>query len=283
MLTNMNCRVKPIIKWAGGKSQLIHELLRFKPDDFENYYEPFLGSGSFFFALSPKKKVYLNDINPTLINLYKLVRDYPQFLIDKLEKYQLEYNSKSEEEQKKLYYEKRSLYNELKHGNKERITLFIFLNKTGFNGMYRESSNGKYNIPFGKHKKVTLYNENNIFLMSKAVKNSVITAKDCKSVIKTAKANDFIYLDPPYHPITKTANFTSYSKDNFGIQDQKDLANIAKTLSKKGCKIMISNSESHFIRGLYKDFNFHEVKANRFINCKSDARGKINELIITNY
>jgi DNA adenine methylase len=276
-------RIKPIVKWAGGKSQLITALLDKTPDDFNDYYEPFFGSGAYFFALNPDGNVFINDINKTLMNLYRIAKENPEELTDKLRIIQEEYNSLFDEKKSDYYYEKRKLFNTLEHHDTERIALFVFLNKTGYNGMYRESSDGSYNIPFGKQKTASLINNGDLLKLSERLAKAKITDGDYLKVIDNAKMGDFIYLDPPYHPVTRTANFTSYNKNDFGEKDQIKLAKAISKLTKRGCKIMLSNSDADFIKDLYKDFYIYEVEANRFINCKAESRGKVKELIIANY
>jgi DNA adenine methylase len=275
---------KPFIKWAGGKRQLIPELLEHIPKSFNNYFEPFLGGGALFFELYnlgilKGKKVYLSDINEELINAYKVIRDYPNELIKLLKEFKAKHN-------KEFYYQIRELDRNENYKNLDTITKaarFIYLNKTCFNGLYRVNKKGFFNVPMGKYKDPKIVDEENIRAVSYALKDVILKTCDYKESLKFTNENDFIYLDPPYYPLTDTANFTSYSQNNFLENEQIELFETFKNLNNKNCYILESNSDTEFIKNLYKEFYVKEVFANRAINSKATKRGKITELLIRNY
>lgn len=274
---------KPFLKWVGGKTQLLGQIHQYLPEKFNEYYEPFLGGGAVFFSLNPKK-AYLNDLNPHLMDLYKHVRDNLKGLINELDKLQDEYVTLEHEDRKKLYYKKRDEYNQIKYkANIKKSALLIFLNKTGFNGMYRENPRGEFNIPHGRNGLKKLYNLDQIKDASMALKSAELSAEPYNVAIAKAKKGDFIYLDPPYWPLTKTANFTNYIGQDFVIEEQHILKDFIDELTDLGCKVMMSNSNTDMLKTLYNKYNIYEVSANRFINCKPNGRGKITELLITNY
>jgi DNA adenine methylase len=269
---------KPFIKWAGGKRQLISQLLKYSPIKFSDYYEAFLGGGALFFKLSCLGKIshaHLNDSNKILIDTYKTVKEKPKDLIAELK-------SVKYKNDKETFYEIRK---EQPTDLIEATARFIYLNKTAFNGLYRVNSKDEFNVPFGKYKNPKILDEENILAVSEALQKDTLTNVDFKEAVKSAKAGDFVYLDPPYNPLSKTSSFTSYTKENFGLEDQKRLAKTFKELHDKGCSVMLSNSHSHLILDLYKEFsmNIIPVLATRMINCKAEGRGKIKEVIITNY
>lgn len=263
--------VKPFIKWVGGKTQLLPELLKYIPASYGTYYEPFLGGAALFFALNPKKAV-LSDSNSLLVNAYKNVRDNPAGI--KLLLNELRVN-------KQTYYQQREFINEkVEKLDLEKAASFIYLNKTCFNGLWRENSSGKFNVPYGGDRNVNFYNEHGLMLCCAALKDKKIlnqSYEDCKN---TAKSGDLIYFDPPYAPIN-AQSFKKYTSKDFGEQDQINLRDLAEELKSRGCHVILSNSDVPFIRELYRSFDIHEVQARRSVNSKGDARGKIGELIIT--
>ena len=267
---------KPFFKWAGGKRQLLNHLLHYSPSKFNNYFEPFLGGGALFFKLSQQnkiKKCYLNDFNKIIVDSYQVVKDNPKELIKELK------NGKYKND-KETFLQIRA--EEPK--NKIKATArFLYLNKTAFNGLYRVNSKDKFNVPFGKYANPTICDEKNILAVSKALQKDELTCGDFEQAVKKAKKGDFVYFDPPYAPLSKTSSFTKYTKDDFNESDQQRLAETFKQLDKKGCFVMLSNSYAPLILDLYKDFNINVVKATRMINCKAEGRGKIEEVIITNY
>ncbi len=275
---------KPFVKWVGGKRQLIPELLKYIPKNFNNYFEPFVGGGALFFELYnlgilKNKKVFLFDINEELINAYKIIRDYPNELIEKLKEFKSKHN-------KEFYYQIRELDrtdNYKKLNNIIKAARFIYLNKTCFNGLYRVNKKGYFNVPMGKYKTPKILDENNILLVSKALQNTIIKHSDYKKVLEYAQKEDFIYFDPPYYPLTETSNFTSYTQEKFLKKEQIELFETFDILSQKGCFVLESNSDTKFINNLYNKFKIKKVFANRSINSKANNRGKITEVLIRNY
>ena len=267
---------KPFVKWAGGKTRLLQDLLADVPLKFENYFEPFVGGGALFFklcSLGRIKKAFLNDSNKDLMTAYEVIKTKPYELIKEL----ASPNYKNSEE---TYYEIRAK----EPTNKvQQAARFIYLNKTAYNGLYRVNSQGKFNVPFGKYENPKILDMENILSVSKALQTDELTCIDFEQAVEKAKEKDFVYLDPPYHPISKTSSFTSYTRENFTEKDQKRLFKCFQLLDEKGCFVMLSNSCAPLIEELYKDYNISVVMAGRAISCKGEGRGKINEFLITNY
>jgi DNA adenine methylase len=285
-----NCRVlyqtpgcHPFVKWAGGKSQLIPQIIRLMPSRFARYFEPFLGGGAVFFhTASYNRNAFLSDINVDLINAYKIIRNNVEELITALKYHQDEY-SKSP---KSYYYQ---LRDKTKGLNKiENAARFITLNKTCYNGLYRVNKKGFFNVPIGRYKNPLICDPVNLRKMSIVLSQSasylgVIDYK--KILVEKADKDDFVYLDPPFHPISNTANFTSYTNSGFSFEDQKELATIFKELTRRGCKLLLSNSNTEEIRRLYSDFSHLTELAlvNRSINAVGSKRVGHVELLIRNY
>lgn len=278
--------VKPFIKWVGGKGKLISELEKYFPKEFNRYYEPFVGGGALFFYLKQTKNISfssINDINSKLITAFIQIQQNPEKLITLLKNIETEYKKLSLEDQEKFFYQKRELYNKENNDELTTAAYLIFLNKTCFNGMYRENSKGEYNIPFGDQKNATVCDEKNILAVSECLKNTDITNQSFEESINNCQKGDFIYFDPPYYPINTTSNFTSYSRSTFGSREQEKLKSVFTDLAQKGCFVMLSNSNTPYIIDLYKDFNINYLYAARSINSKGDKRGKIKEVVVTNY
>ncbi len=277
---------KPFLKWAGGKSRLSSKIASLFPanNSFTKYYEPFLGGAAVYFEISPRKG-QLNDLNKHLINTYIDIRDNVQQLIKELKIIDVEYHTCSTITGKaEYYYKKRDEYNSDNRKSVKRSAQFIFLNKAGFNGMYRENIAGKYNIPFGKHEKCLICDEKNLLAVSRDLKDIELTSGDYKDAVKNAERGDLIYFDPPYFPISKTSNFTTYQKGGFNEDNQKELMQIAEELIARGCYVFISNSDCEKSRELYKNLIIHEVKVKRIINSKGNRRNElVTEIIATNY
>jgi DNA adenine methylase len=274
---------RPFVKWVGGKARLIPELSKHFPDTYNDYYEPFVGGGALFFFLHPKV-AHISDLNSTLIATYKIIKSDVDGLIKALYEIQEHYYRLSDLEEKKNYYlELREEFNNLKSGDFRKSVLLIFLNKTCFNGMYRENSKGGFNVPFGKHDKPKISDENNLKAISKFLEKTEIKCSSYEEITKSAKAGDFIYFDPPYHPLNPTSSFTSYQAGGFSALDQEQLRDEFRRLSELGCKVMLSNSDAPLINELYKDFNINKIYAARSINSKGNGRGKILEVVVTNY
>lgn len=270
--------VPSLVKWAGGKKQLLVQFEKFFPNKIERYFEPFVGGGTVAFFLLKNypeiKKIYLSDINEELIMTYNSVKNNIDELISLLKEYKLKHN-------KEFYYQIRS--EDVKKLNSIQIAArFIYLNRTCFNGLYRVNSKGGFNVPIGSYKNPTICNEEDLREISKLLQKDDIKVSRFEQAVKAAKKGDFVYFDPPYYPLKKES-FTTYTKDNFLEKEQEELAEIFKKLDKKGCKVMLSNSDTEFIKKLYKGYNINFVKATRMINCDATKRGKINEVVITNY
>jgi DNA adenine methylase len=271
--------VKPFIKWAGGKKQLIEQLVPLFPEKIESYFEPFVGSGIVAFFLLKNhpeiKKIYLSDINEELITTYLVVKSNINELVKLLKDYKRKHS-------KEFYYKIRS--QDIKTLSKVEIAArFIYLNKTCFNGLYRVNSEGKFNVPIGNYKNPLICAEKDLREISKFLKKDDIKVKQFYDAVKDAKEGDFIYFDPPYYPLPDTTSFTKYTKEKFLDEEQKLLAKVFKELDKRGCMVMLSNSDTNFIKDLYKGYFINIVKAKRLINCDPKKRGKINEVVITNY
>lgn len=275
---------KPFVKWVGGKRQLLRQfrlLGLYPPEEFDpeksRYFEPFVGGGAVFFDLLPKK-AFLSDFNSELVVTYNVIKNDVEKLIVSLKKQKYD----------KEYYLKVRSKNLEKLSDLQIATRFIFLNRCGFNGMYRVNSKGEFNVPFGKYKNPQICDEDNLRKVSKALQNVEIKYKDYKQVLKKAKKGDFIYFDPPYHPVSKTAAFTSYTSQGFGEREQLELRDTFLELHKRGCFVMLSNSDTPFINKIYSDIKEYGVKiskveAGRAINSRASGRGKIFEVLVTNY
>lgn len=293
--------VKPFLKWAGGKGQLIKEIEKYYP--FENgnitkYAEPFVGGGAVLFDILSKynlEGIYISDINAELINTYVIIREHIEELITLLDKYQNEYVPLEIEERKLYYMTKRERFNDLKvNGNKseniEKAALMIFLNKTCFNGLYRVNKKGLFNVPMGAYKNPLICDEKNLTAVSEKLQNVKIVCGDYKKSDDFIDENTFVYFDPPYRPLTETANFTAYTENLFNDEKQIELANFVKRIGDKGAMVIISNSdpknvneEDDFFDKIYAIHKIKRVEATRMINCNSEARGRIKELLISNF
>jgi len=275
---------QPFIKWVGGKRGLLEQILPLFPKKFNNYYEPFIGGGAVFFELFSKgllngKKIILSDINSELVNTYNVVKNNPHELISNLEYYKKKHS-------KEFFYQIRELdrksdYNKL--SNLEKATRFIYLNKTCFNGLYRVNKKGYFNTPIGSYKNPNIADKEIILSASIALQNAKILYQSFTEVVKYAKKDDLVYFDPPYYPLNATSSFTSYDSNCFLEDEQVKLFKVFEQLSNKGIKVALSNSDTDFIKKLYKNYDINIVNANRFINSKSSGRGKIKEVLVRNY
>lgn len=264
---------RPFLKWAGGKSQLISQYESYFPSGFKTYYEPFLGGGAIYFYLQPPS-AFLSDINPELINVYTCVRDGVESLIRYLQEHQLAHNPD-------YYYQIRAAQ---PSDPIEKAARFLYLNKTCFNGLYRENSQGKFNVPLGKYKNPKICNSELLNLASVALKRAKICVMNFEEILNIAQsAEDFVYFDPPYHPVSQTSNFTAYSRYDFRQEDQIRLRDIFTELANRGVKVMLSNSDCPLIRDLYQGFSLHTISATRSINSNIQKRGKISEILVTSY
>ena len=269
-------RPTPFLKWAGGKTQLLATFDQFIPDEFNRYHEPFVGGGAMFFHMAnrrPDITAGLSDLNAELINCYTVVRDDVEKLIKALKKHRNESD---------YFYQVRAL-DTSEMNAVERAARLIYLNKTCFNGLYRVNSRGQFNVPFGSYKNPRTCDEENLRAASEVLKKTVLAHQLFADSLKAARKGDFVYLDPPYQPLSATSSFTSYTSKCFGEADQKQLAEVFTSLAKRGCKVMLSNSDNEFVRELYKDFRQEVVYATRAINCRADRRGRITELLVLSY
>jgi DNA adenine methylase len=273
---------KPFVKWVGGKRQLLAQFrLRnlYPPEKFNpktgRYFEPFVGGGAVFFDLLPEK-AYLSDLNNELVVTYNVIKNDVENLIKSLKKHSLD----------KEYFLKIRAQNPENLSDINIASRFIYLNRTCFNGMYRVNSKGGFNVPFGKYTNPLICDETNLRKVAKALKNVEIKRQDYKEVLKKAKKGDFVYFDPPYYPISKTASFTSYTSETFLDKEQIELRDTFSELHKQGCFVMLSNSDTPFINKIYteiKGARISKVSAGRAINSDASKRGKITEVLVTNY
>lgn len=274
--------MRPFVKWAGGKTQLLNDIKSLMPKEFNNYYEPFVGGGALFFDVAPKTAV-INDSNEELIFAYECFASNEEFskMIERLNFY-----TKAHSEL--MYYAVREMDRKEKFltlPNYERAARLIYLNKSCFNGLYRVNGDGFFNVPFGKKEKINCYNKENFDQIHSYFSESNIKILNCdfEDAVKNAKKGDFVYFDPPYDTRDDKDTFTSYAKNPFGKKEQVRLADCFKRLSEKGVYVMLSNHNTHFIQDLYNGFNLHIVEARRNINSNGKGRGKVEEVIITNY
>ncbi|NLY85276.1 MAG: DNA adenine methylase [Tissierellia bacterium] len=275
-----NKLVQPFLKWAGGKRQLIKEIEKYIPssNEINTYYEPFLGGGAVLFHLQPKKAV-VNDYNTDLMTTYEVIRDNVDELIEDLKKHK----NTSE-----YFYEIRSWDRKPdfdKISKIKKASRLIYLNKTCFNGLFRVNSNGEFNTPFGNYKKPNIVNEKVLRAVSKYLNENDVILLNCdfENALINIKKGDFVYLDPPYYPISNSSNFTGYTLDGFSESDQVRLKELCDKLTERGIKFLLSNSSAPFILELYKDYKIEFVKARRTINSNGDGRGKIKEVLVRNY
>lgn len=292
-----NQLIKPFLKWAGGKSQLIKQIDRHLPLELKNgslqrYIAGFVGSGALFFYIAQSYEIeeyLIFDINPELIIAYQTIKDNLCDLLEILSKIETEYLILNEEKQKEYFYQMRSQFNLLRkqtNPNKIEITAqLIFLNRTCFNGLFRVNSRGEFNVPCGKYKNPTICNSANLKAVSQILQKSHIQLGDFTECQKYVNKKSFVYFDPPYKPISKTSNFTAYAKENFDDQEQLRLRDFFTLLDRKGAKLMLSNSDVRdgFFENAYREYLIKKVQASRNINSNGQKRGKINELLIMNY
>ncbi len=273
---------KPFVKWVGGKRQLLkqfRDLGLYPPELFDpttnTYYEPFVGGGAVFFDLLPER-AELSDLNRELVITYNVIKNNIDELIFSLKQHIYD---------KEYYLEVRAKnVNEL--SDIEVASRFIFLNRTGFNGLYRVNKKGQFNVPFGRYSNPVICDEENLRRVSRELQNVIIKHQDYTSVLKNAQKGDFIYFDPPYYPLNRTSSFTAYTSESFLEKEQTELRDTFVELHKRGCYVMLSNSDTPFINDLYSEIDgatIHKITAGRAVNSKGSGRGKITELLVTNY
>ena len=272
---------KPFVKWAGGKRQIIDKLKQYIPDEFNTYYEPFVGGGALLFELSPKNAV-INDSNKELMNVYSVLCNEEKF-----KKMCSVLNSYEANHSEEFFYELRNKDRNKKTFNRlsdyTRAARTIYLNKACFNGLYRVNSKDEFNVPFGKKTKVNTYDGSNLITVSNylTMNNVKIQCVDFEESAKTAKKGDFVYFDPPYD--SDTATFNSYTEEGFGKDEQRRLATVFKDLDERGVYVMLSNHNTILVKELYKDYHIYVIEAKRNINSNGKKRGKVEEVIITNF
>ena len=270
--SSLDAPAQPFLKWAGGKSQLLSQLMPLMPERFGRYHEPFVGGGAVFFALTPVH-ASLSDLNPDLVTCYRVIRDEPDALVRALRSHVYE---------KDHFYEVRS-WDPAALEPVERAARFIFLNRTCFNGLHRVNKKGQFNVPFGRYTNPTICDEVNLHRVSASLRHTEISCGGFDAVLERARPGDFVYFDPPYQPISATSSFTAYTSSAFGPLQQEELAEVCKALDRRGCAFMLSNSNAAFIRELYQGFDVREVYATRAINRDATKRGPIAELLVRNY
>ncbi|MGA3393866.1 DNA adenine methylase [Lactiplantibacillus pentosus] len=272
--------LKPVTKWVGGKRQLLPQLQKFKPKNYNTYFEPFVGGGALLFSLQPQNAV-INDANSSLINMYQVIKKKPEELLKILEKH-------AENNSKEYYLDIRGTDRDgriEKMSNVEKAARLLYMLRVDFNGLYRVNKKGQFNVPYGRNKNPKIANHENIMSVSNYFNSCNINFLnvDFEESVQEVQENDFVYFDPPYIPLSLTADFTSYTEGGFTFDDQKRLRDTFFRLSSIGAHVMLSNSDTPLTRELYAEANIHEVSASRAINSNAKKRGKIGELIITNY
>lgn len=268
----------PVVKWVGGKTKLLPELRARAPKTCRCYYEPFLGGAAMFLDREPARAV-IGDMNPHLIETYLALACHVEQVIEELTSFRTRYEAGGEE----FYYKLREWWNAREFADHlpRRAAAFITLNKTCFNGLWRVNQDGGYNVPAGKYKNPSIFDPDHLRAAGKAFKRAELKVGDYKATTARAGKGDFVYFDPPYDPINKTSNFTSYTKEGFGDVQQEQLAGHALELRRRGVTVMLSNNDTPMIRGLYRGFVIETVKCARPINSKGDKRGEVDEVIIT--
>ena len=266
----------PIVKWAGGKTRILEQLMARRPVHYRRYYEPFIGGGAFFFRLHPVHAV-IGDLNSDLMNVYRCIAWNVEAVIKRLHDHR-------ENHDHDYYYATRERFNDRRNctSTVERAAAFIYLNKTCYNGLYRVNQRGMFNVPIGRYASPTICKPAALRTTSKTLQRAELRVGSYMEHVADAGPGDFVYFDPPYDPVTKTASFTSYTARNFGDSDQHDLARVVGDLTDRGVFVMLSNSDTPFIRDLYRGFRIERVLAPRAINSRSKSRGPVNELVITN-
>ena len=273
-----NKLVAPFLKWVGGKRQLLPAINKFMPSSYKTYFEPFVGGGAVLFGIQPDKAV-INDFNNELINVYQVIKNHPEELIEDLKQHKNEpdYFYKIRELDRKASFTKLS--------NIEKASRIIYLNKTCYNGLYRVNNAGEFNSPFGKYKNPNIVNDVTIKAVSKFLNKKDITILngDFEEAVNSAKKGDFVYFDPPYVPVSESANFTGYVQGGFDLKEQQRLRDVCNRLSNRGVKFLLSNSSTDKVHELYEGYSISIVKATRAINSNASKRGAIDEVLIKNY
>lgn len=271
--------IAPVLKWAGGKRQLLDTLIPLVPKDYSIYCEPFVGGGALFFALQPQSAC-INDVNHELIRVYTVIKNDVDALIEQLKQFQ---NNKDQFYEIRSWDRNKDKYTHL--SDIEKAARIIYLNKTCFNGLFRVNASGEFNVPFGNYANPNIVNEPVLRAISFYFNNSeiVFNAVDYAEILKNLPDNAFVYLDPPYDPVSVTANFTSYTKDGFSRDEQIKLRKCCDELNERGIKFMLSNSATDFICDQYSKYNIEIISAKRLVGADASKRGRIQEVIVRNY
>jgi DNA adenine methylase len=270
----------PIVKWVGGKGGLLPQLAPLLPPGVElmRHVEPFVGGGAVFFGLRPERAL-LCDVNPALVDTYAAVRDEVDAVID-----QLRALAREHVRDERAYYRVRERYNRSqKLRSAQRAAMFVYLNKTCFNGLHRVNRRGEFNVPAGRYDKPRILNEEALRAASLELSRAELSCSGFERLLTAARPGDFVYLDPPYEPVSATASFTAYSQEGFGREDQLRLRDVFAVLDRRGCKLMLSNSDVPFIRDLYRRWNVSHVSAGRAVNSDPSRRGPVQEVVVRNY
>lgn len=267
----------PIVKWAGGKAKLLPEIEARMPTVYRRYFEPFFGGGALYFRIAPRVAI-INDWNRDLVNVYRCVAWNVEAVIRRLRDHEGRHG-------RDHYYATREAWNDRDRtwGDVDRAAAFIYLNKTCFNGLWRVNRSGGFNVPMGRYKNPPILRPERLRAAGAQLRHAEIHTGDYRDAVERAEAGDFLYFDPPYQPLTKTSNFVSYTEKNFGEDEQRNLANVARSLDARGCSVMLSNSDTPFIRKLYRGFKIEKVMCPRAINSKASSRGAVAEVLIRNY
>jgi len=276
ILEKLQNETYPIVKWAGGKRQLMFELLKNMPKTYNRYFEPFIGGGALFFEVRPEN-AYISDVNEELINLYQVIKNDVYALMEELKKHEVskEYFLKLRDIDRTPKYKKFS--------DVQKASRFIYLNRTCFNGLYRVNSQGQFNVPFGHYKNPRIIDENNLLNCSRLLQKTQIMNADFSKILNHARKGDFVYFDPPYVPLNETSSFTSYTKEGFDLDMQFKLREVCDELDSMGVKFLLSNSDTKITNELYENYNIKKVFASRAINSNAHGRGKITEVLVRNY
>lgn len=266
----------PFLKWAGGKSRLLEQYAHLFPEDYGAYHEPFLGGGAVFFHLRPEQAA-LSDLNPRLIETWRVIRDQPQALMDRLEAHRMRHTAA-------YYYQARQRFN-LPRGVDavDRAALFIYLNKTCFNGLYRENRRGEFNVPVGRYVNPGVYDPMNIVAVSRSLQGVDLFHQGFDGVLERAESGDLVYFDPPYVPLSATSSFTNYLQSGFDMSLQIRLAQVFAELARRGCAVMLSNSDTPAVRELYAGWRIDRVMAPRSISMRASARGPVGEVLVRSW
>ena len=263
----------PFLKWAGGKTRLLDQYADWIPQRYGRYFEPFIGGGAMYFHLEPEQAV-ISDVNVRLLDCYRAIRDQPEALIERLEDHQRRHSADH-------YYQARKRLN---HGRGvsalDRAALMIYLNKTCFNGLYRENLRGEFNVPMGRYANPTVFRHDNVLAASRQLQGTEIRHASFEHVLESAEAGDFVYFDPPYVPLSATSSFTSYTGDGFSMALQQRLAEVFTELAHRGCHVLLSNSDCEAVRELYAGWHMVSIRAPRFINTRADRRGDVGEVLV---